>query len=223
MPGSEPDWSFPYEEPIHDDVPRAPRRAEGVAQPDRLAAGARPQDPRAHPHGVHRDRPQTCRHRAPRPLARRWAPPGTTCSGSIMLTVPGFGVRRGGRGHPARPSRLRRCADPEDDDEEGLSERTTRAVPDSPAITDRNEPFWTGGADGELRFQRCQECGYWIHPPTPVCPMCLSKDLAYEAVSGRATCTPSRSTTSRGCPVPSCRTSWRSWSSPSRTDCASRR
>lgn len=55
-----------------------------------------------------------------------------------------------------------------------------------PALTDRNRPFWTGGRDGELRFLRCQDCGYWIHPPAPLCPVCLTKHVAYEAVSGRA-------------------------------------
>ena len=43
-----------------------------------------------------------------------------------------------------------------------------------------------GGADGELRFLRCGACGYWIHPPAPICPQCHSKKLAPEAVSGRA-------------------------------------
>jgi uncharacterized OB-fold protein len=55
-----------------------------------------------------------------------------------------------------------------------------------PRITPDNEHFWRGGADGELRFLRCQDCGYWIHPPAPICPMCLGKDVAPEAVSGRA-------------------------------------
>ena len=56
-----------------------------------------------------------------------------------------------------------------------------------PAVTDTNRHFWTGGAGGELRFLRCQDCRYYVHPPTPICPICLSKDLAPEAVSGRAT------------------------------------
>jgi uncharacterized OB-fold protein len=56
-----------------------------------------------------------------------------------------------------------------------------------PRVTDQNEHFWRGGADGELRFLRCRQCGYWIHPPTPICPECLSKDVAPEAASGRAT------------------------------------
>jgi uncharacterized OB-fold protein len=53
-----------------------------------------------------------------------------------------------------------------------------------PAVSAANEHVWRGGADGELRFRRCQACGYWIHPPTPACPSCLSRDLAVEAVSG---------------------------------------
>jgi uncharacterized OB-fold protein len=56
-----------------------------------------------------------------------------------------------------------------------------------PELDDTNRAFWQGGADGALRFWRCQACAFWIHPPLPVCPMCHSKDLAVEAVSGRAT------------------------------------
>lgn len=55
-----------------------------------------------------------------------------------------------------------------------------------PAVAPDNEHFWTGGAEGELRFLRCQTCGYWIHPPAPICPVDLSKDVAPEAVSGQA-------------------------------------
>lgn len=56
-----------------------------------------------------------------------------------------------------------------------------------PRIDDRNGFFWTSGADGRLRFLRCQDCGYYVHPPVPLCPKCHSKDVAPEAVSGRAT------------------------------------
>lgn len=55
-----------------------------------------------------------------------------------------------------------------------------------PLLDDYNSPYWTGGEHGELRFWRCQACGYWIHPHSPRCPTCLSKDIAVEAVSGRA-------------------------------------
>jgi uncharacterized OB-fold protein len=55
-----------------------------------------------------------------------------------------------------------------------------------PRLTDLNREFWTGGQVGELRFQRCQECGYYNHPPSPICPACHSKNLAFDVVSGRA-------------------------------------
>jgi uncharacterized OB-fold protein len=42
-----------------------------------------------------------------------------------------------------------------------------------------------GGTQGELRVLRCQECRHWIHPPTAVCPICLSGDVAFEATSGK--------------------------------------
>jgi uncharacterized OB-fold protein len=56
-----------------------------------------------------------------------------------------------------------------------------------PRVTDRNRHFWTGGAHGELRFLRCRDDGTYVHPPSPRCPECYGKDLAPEAVSGRAT------------------------------------
>jgi uncharacterized OB-fold protein len=55
-----------------------------------------------------------------------------------------------------------------------------------PLVTPENEHFWTGGAEGELRFLRCTECRSFVHPPAPVCPGCLSKSCRPEAVSGRA-------------------------------------
>jgi uncharacterized protein len=53
-----------------------------------------------------------------------------------------------------------------------------------PALGDDNRFFWTSGEDGVLRFQRCQDCGYWLHPPGPRCPTCGSRSLAPEEVSG---------------------------------------
>jgi uncharacterized OB-fold protein len=54
-----------------------------------------------------------------------------------------------------------------------------------PAVTSDNEHFWTGGAEGELRFLRCDDCRWWLHPPGPICPECLSKNLSVEAASGK--------------------------------------
>lgn len=56
-----------------------------------------------------------------------------------------------------------------------------------PRVTPLTEAFWTGGADGELRILRCGGCGYWIHPPAPVCPRCWSGEVGPHAASGRAT------------------------------------
>ena len=54
-----------------------------------------------------------------------------------------------------------------------------------PLLNDENRAFWRGGREGELRIVRCNSCGYWIHPPSPRCPRCLSDDVAPRAVSGR--------------------------------------
>ncbi len=53
-----------------------------------------------------------------------------------------------------------------------------------PRLDSDNRPFWTGGAVGELRFHRCADCGSFIHPPRPVCRVCLSDNVAPEAVAG---------------------------------------
>lgn len=54
----------------------------------------------------------------------------------------------------------------------------------APELTDRNTPFWTGGANGALLIARCQTCGWWLHPPLPVCRNCRGRDILPEAVSG---------------------------------------
>ncbi len=56
-----------------------------------------------------------------------------------------------------------------------------------PAVGPHNEHFWRGGAEGELRFLRCDACSTYVHPPLPICPECLGRALTPEAVSGRAT------------------------------------
>ena len=54
-----------------------------------------------------------------------------------------------------------------------------------PDMTVETEPFWTGGQEGRLLITRCHDCAYLIHPPSPVCPQCLSRDVRPAAVSGR--------------------------------------
>ncbi|KUI29225.1 Zn-ribbon domain-containing OB-fold protein [Mycobacterium sp. GA-2829] len=56
-----------------------------------------------------------------------------------------------------------------------------------PAPTPDELEFWQSGTDGTLRMQRCRPCSRWQHPPNPVCHRCLSRDVAYEPVSGNGT------------------------------------
>jgi uncharacterized protein len=55
-----------------------------------------------------------------------------------------------------------------------------------PEITEDTEAFWSGGAAGELRINRCGSCRKWFHPPVPICPHCLSREVRAEVASGRA-------------------------------------
>lgn len=56
-----------------------------------------------------------------------------------------------------------------------------------PALTNLNRAFWLGGAEGRLLIHRCSDCGFWLHPPAPVCRRCHSIAVAPAAVSGRGT------------------------------------
>jgi uncharacterized OB-fold protein len=53
-----------------------------------------------------------------------------------------------------------------------------------PRLDAVNRPFWTGGADGELRLMRCADCAAFVHPPRPICPKCLSENVAPQTVAG---------------------------------------
>ena len=54
-----------------------------------------------------------------------------------------------------------------------------------PVLDMDNTAFWTGGAEGQVRIYRCQECRYYVHPPIRFCPKCESQKVEPEAVSGR--------------------------------------
>lgn len=56
-----------------------------------------------------------------------------------------------------------------------------------PRLDQDNRDFWTGGAQGELRIRRCQDCNNYIHPPRPVCHHCLSDNVESVVVSGEGT------------------------------------
>lgn len=56
----------------------------------------------------------------------------------------------------------------------------------SPRVGLFDRPFWDHAAAGELRLQRCVDCGAWRYPPAAVCPECLSSGCEWQALSGRA-------------------------------------
>jgi uncharacterized OB-fold protein len=56
-----------------------------------------------------------------------------------------------------------------------------------PAPDPLTDFFWSSGADGQLRFITCADCGYRTHPAGPVCASCLSRNVAPQPVSGRGT------------------------------------
>jgi uncharacterized OB-fold protein len=45
--------------------------------------------------------------------------------------------------------------------------------------------FWEGARQGRLLILRCDDCGYYIHWPRPICRRCLSTSLNPAEVSGR--------------------------------------
>ena len=55
-----------------------------------------------------------------------------------------------------------------------------------PAVGGWTTPFWTGGAEDELRLPRCTDCRALLHPSLTTCPHCLGSDLEWEAVPGTA-------------------------------------
>jgi uncharacterized OB-fold protein len=55
--------------------------------------------------------------------------------------------------------------------------------PDPVAADDAR--FWAFVAAGELRIQRCADCGTHRHPPRPVCAACGSTAAEWAVTSGR--------------------------------------
>jgi len=48
-------------------------------------------------------------------------------------------------------------------------------------------PFWEGCSRNELLLQQCSACRKFRHPPSAVCPNCLSAEYAWVPASGRGT------------------------------------
>jgi uncharacterized protein len=53
-----------------------------------------------------------------------------------------------------------------------------------PAVSPDTAFFWDGTAAGELRIQRCGDCGTLRHPPGPMCPACGAARPGYVVAAG---------------------------------------
>jgi uncharacterized OB-fold protein len=56
-----------------------------------------------------------------------------------------------------------------------------------PDPTSDNAPFYEAARHGELRFQKCMQCGVFRHYPRPACPQCLSREFSWEKSRGHGT------------------------------------
>ena len=104
------DWSFPFEEPLHEVFPALHEAQNAwMSQIDSLTAP----DRKTHElirlvcTVILRNPPGVRRHAQ---LAHEVGATWDEMLGSIMLTLPGVRAAARGRGDPARSSRLRRCA-----------------------------------------------------------------------------------------------------------------
>jgi len=55
----------------------------------------------------------------------------------------------------------------------------------APPLVWENAGFWEGAKSHQLLFQRCKECGTWVHPPRPACPKCRSFEKEWSPSSGK--------------------------------------
>lgn len=56
--------------------------------------------------------------------------------------------------------------------------------PIHPATNSDTAYFWEGARAGELRIQRCGQCGLLRHPPGPMCPECAATKPTYLVSEG---------------------------------------
>jgi uncharacterized OB-fold protein len=57
--------------------------------------------------------------------------------------------------------------------------------PPMPEPTELSRPFWDGANEHRLVIFQCQDCSHHIHPPRPLCDVCLSWNVIPVDVSGR--------------------------------------
>ena len=56
-----------------------------------------------------------------------------------------------------------------------------------PHLDSDTRPFWEGTRAGELRLQRCRNCGRVIFYPRALCPSCMSDSIDWFRASGKGT------------------------------------
>jgi uncharacterized OB-fold protein len=66
-----------------------------------------------------------------------------------------------------------------------MSDTATRYEKPLPVPSDVSAPYWEGLTAGELRLQRCGDCGRYVFYPRSVCPHCLGEGLEWVPTSGR--------------------------------------
>lgn len=54
-----------------------------------------------------------------------------------------------------------------------------------PKVDDTNRAHWDGARAGELRIQKCSDCGTLRYPPARYCANCLSEKSEWALLSGR--------------------------------------
>jgi uncharacterized OB-fold protein len=57
----------------------------------------------------------------------------------------------------------------------------------APSPVGLNAEWYRHLADGELRFQQCDSCGTWRHPPRVLCAACGSSDWTWARSAGLGT------------------------------------
>ena len=62
------------------------------------------------------------------------------------------------------------------------TESPRRVTPQPDELT---QPFWDAAAEGRLVIQRCDNCGYWQHPPRIICNKCHKFEMKWQPVSGK--------------------------------------
>lgn len=56
-----------------------------------------------------------------------------------------------------------------------------------PEITELNAPFWNGLAQGEVRLQKCGQCGAHQYPAETFCYECGAQQISWVSVAGLGT------------------------------------